>query len=83
MTLDFKKKGKVKVSMIEYLQEVVSDFPEQIDRCVATPAADHLFTVNPEGVSLEEPLARQFHTSVAINAPDMTYKQLSLSSPQG
>eukprot|EP00957_Ditylum_brightwellii_P086682 6596091-Ditylum_brightwellii.AAC.1 len=41
MTIDFTKKGKVKISMVDYLKEVIEDFPEELSGCVATPAADH------------------------------------------
>eukprot|EP00957_Ditylum_brightwellii_P063436 4815525-Ditylum_brightwellii.AAC.1 len=63
--VDSKEKGKVKLSMIEYLKETIQDFSEEITGCVATPAADHLFNVNPDGVKLDETMARKFHTSVA------------------
>eukprot|EP00957_Ditylum_brightwellii_P116256 8867915-Ditylum_brightwellii.AAC.1 len=43
----------------------MEDFPEVIEGNVTTPAADHLFDVDPECEALSELLARQFHTSTA------------------
>eukprot|EP00957_Ditylum_brightwellii_P210033 15364497-Ditylum_brightwellii.AAC.6 len=65
MTLHSTKKGKVKIPMVDYLKEGIEDFPEELSGCVATPAADHLFDIDPDKAQLDEPTARQFHTSVA------------------
>eukprot|EP00957_Ditylum_brightwellii_P025686 1943024-Ditylum_brightwellii.AAC.1 len=42
-TLDCRKRGKVKVCMVKYTEEVVETFPEKIEGSVTTPATDHLF----------------------------------------
>ena len=67
---DFGEKGKVKVSMIKYLQGVLDAFPEDLPtKHAATPAGNHLFTVrdknDPEYSPLPEKQARQFHHTVA------------------
>ena len=67
---DFGEKGKVKVSMIKYLQGVLDAFPEVLPtKHAATPASNHLFTVrdknDPEYSPLPEKQARQFHHTVA------------------
>eukprot|EP00957_Ditylum_brightwellii_P113285 8637872-Ditylum_brightwellii.AAC.1 len=49
--------------MIDYIKEIIKDFPEVVKGSVTTPAADHLFNVNKNGVKLDEKAARQFHTS--------------------
>ena len=36
---------EVRVMTTDYLRKVVSNFPETIQERLATPAADHLFTV--------------------------------------
>eukprot|EP00957_Ditylum_brightwellii_P018377 1383697-Ditylum_brightwellii.AAC.1 len=54
MTQDFTKKGKVKISMVDYLKEFIEDFPEELSGCVATPVADHLFDVDPDKAQLDE-----------------------------
>jgi hypothetical protein len=46
MDLEFDK-GEVKVSMEPYLQEALEAFPEEIDKTVTSPAADHLYKINP------------------------------------
>eukprot|EP00957_Ditylum_brightwellii_P122138 9314495-Ditylum_brightwellii.AAC.1 len=58
MTLDFRKKGKVKVGMVKYAKEVIETFPEAIKGSVNTPMAEHLFTVNENGVKLNEEQGR-------------------------
>eukprot|EP00957_Ditylum_brightwellii_P203594 15335349-Ditylum_brightwellii.AAC.1 len=65
MTLDFTKKGKVKVVMKEYIQEIIDNFAEAITKSVASPAADHLFTVNKDCPALGKDMGRAFHTSTA------------------
>eukprot|EP00957_Ditylum_brightwellii_P155394 11829151-Ditylum_brightwellii.AAC.1 len=51
--------------MKEYIQEIIDEFPEAIQKNVASPAADHLFTVNEDCTPLEEEMARAFHTYTA------------------
>lgn len=46
--MDILVKGKVWISIANYLKEVIADFPEEIEGNVATPAADHLFDIRPE-----------------------------------
>eukprot|EP00957_Ditylum_brightwellii_P108424 8271124-Ditylum_brightwellii.AAC.1 len=49
MTLNFKKKGKVRVGMVKYTKEIIETFPEKIEESVNTPAVEHLFTINKIG----------------------------------
>eukprot|EP00957_Ditylum_brightwellii_P211272 15365980-Ditylum_brightwellii.AAC.1 len=65
MTLDFSKKGKVKVLMVEYVNEIIEDFPEAVEGSVTTTAAEHLFNIKKEGTALNETQVRQFHTFTA------------------
>jgi hypothetical protein len=67
MDLDYSNDGEVKIMMINYLKGVLEDFPEAIVNSAATPAADHLFTIKPDGECkpLGEPKAMAFHHSVA------------------
>ena len=37
--------GSPEVSMFQYLDDIIDDFPELITGKAATPAADHLFSV--------------------------------------
>jgi hypothetical protein len=67
MTLDFTKKGEVKVTMIDYLKKVISDFPEEITGTAATPATTNLYDIRPdeERNVIGEEQARAFHHAVA------------------
>jgi hypothetical protein len=48
ITLDYSTKGEVKVTMVEFLEGVLGDFPEAITSSVPTPASEHLFNVRPD-----------------------------------
>jgi hypothetical protein len=43
MIFDFSPKGKVMVTMMEYIKNIIKDFPEEIVGTKTSPAADHLF----------------------------------------
>ena len=45
MTLDFRKKNKVKVSMYKFIKDMLDEIPKEMKGVAATPAADHLFKV--------------------------------------
>ena len=53
--------------MFGYLKKTLEDFPEAINSTASTPAADHLFTVRPDGdrTVLDEERAQAFHHAVA------------------
>jgi hypothetical protein len=67
MIFDFLKKGKVMINMIEYLKNIINNFPKEIIATRTSPAADHLFIVrNPSLVTpLPEEQARAFHHAAA------------------
>jgi hypothetical protein len=46
MTLDFTKKGKVDIKMVDCAEKMIVDLPEEFDGEAPTPAANHLFTVD-------------------------------------
>eukprot|EP00956_Cyclotella_meneghiniana_P028301 scaffold65295_cov71-Cyclotella_meneghiniana.AAC.14 len=68
---DYSEKGVVKLSMINHLEKIFSDFPEEIGKGVSTPASDHLFEVrDPEeceklGKFLDADRKKAFHHTVA------------------
>mmetsp|Transcript_15002 Transcript_15002/g.21701 ORF Transcript_15002/g.21701 Transcript_15002/m.21701 type:complete len:147 (-) Transcript_15002:412-852(-) len=66
MTLDFTSKGKVKVSMKDYIESIIEDLRgEMIGRAV-TPAAPHLFQVCEVRRELLDKFdAERFHHYVA------------------
>ena len=69
ITLDYSEKGKVKIYMKDYIDRMIKDFPymEQVQQMkkVNTPAAEHLFTVNPKAEKLNDKMKEEFHTAVA------------------
>jgi hypothetical protein len=67
MTLDYSKKGEVKVMMIDYMKGVIEDFPEVITGVAATPATQNLFEVRPDEsrIILEEKRGQAFHHATA------------------
>ena len=58
MDLDFSTDGEVSLSMINYLEEIISSFSERISGGATTPAANHLFDVDDECEKLLEELSR-------------------------
>jgi hypothetical protein len=48
MDLDYSEKRKVKISMINYLNNVLKEFPEHLGATATSPAAEHLFKVRDE-----------------------------------
>ena len=67
MHLDFRDKGKLKISMVPFLKKIIDDFPEAITGSAATPAAAHLFDVRDdlERKPIAEPQAQAFHHATA------------------
>ena len=67
MDFDYSETGKFKVSMIKYLDNVLTEFPEVLTGSAATPAADHLFKVREDGTAklLDESEAQIFHHTTA------------------
>lgn len=68
MMIDYSEKGKVQVSMIEFIKKTIAAFPEEIISKSETPAADYLFRVREEGEAkyLEEERADMFHSVTAM-----------------
>jgi hypothetical protein len=60
MTLDFNVPGEVVVSMEEYVKSVLHNLPEKLRGKAVTPAANHLFTTNPNPVTLDAGEASTF-----------------------
>ena len=67
MIFDFSPKGKVMVTMMEYIKNIIKDFPEEIVGMKTSPAADHLFTVRDLSLAkvLPEEQAMAFHRTTA------------------
>jgi Reverse transcriptase (RNA-dependent DNA polymerase) len=66
MTIDYSKKGEVQFSMVDFIDGILSDVPEDMSTGTsATPAAEHLFDVNAKAERLSKEDAETFHTLVA------------------
>ena len=68
MELDFKNDGKVQVLIIQYVDEIIKNFPEKIGTSTtSTPAAEYLFETREEKDAklILEKQAIQFHHNVA------------------
>jgi hypothetical protein len=65
--LEFEQDGRLNVSMVNYLKNVIEVFPEQIVGRAATPAGERLFDIRDEkeARSLEEERAIAFHHTTA------------------
>ena len=67
MIFDFLAKGKVMVTMMEYIKNIIKDFPEEITATITSHATDHLFTVRDPSLAkaLPEEQAMAFHLVTA------------------
>ena len=65
MTLDFSIDGKVQISMEEYIRNMLTELPEDMDGMATTPAAEHLFKVNETPTYLDEKETMFFHHNMA------------------
>jgi hypothetical protein len=67
MIFDFLAKGKVMVTMVEYIKDIIKDFPEEITGTKTSPATDHLFTVRDPSLAkaLPEEQGMTFHRAMA------------------
>ena len=62
MKIDFSQDGKVIFSMEDYIEALLAEMPDDLKKGSATTlAANHLFTVHPQGVKLNEKKAENYH----------------------
>ena len=68
ITLDYTEKGKVKLYMTEYIDNLLDEFPHmhEVDELknVTTPAVDHLFDVSDKSKPLNKGKYEEFHLPV-------------------
>jgi hypothetical protein len=67
MIFDFLAKGKVMVTMMEYIKDIIRNFPEEITGTKTSPVTDHLFTVRDPSLTkaLLKEQAMEFHRMMA------------------
>jgi hypothetical protein len=66
MKIDYSDRGKVKITMNEYIDDMLNKLPHGMDGVAASPASNHLFRTNnkdPTLLSAEE--GEMFHHNVA------------------
>jgi hypothetical protein len=66
MRIEYSNDGKVKITMDDYVEAMLSDLPRDMDGTATSPASNHLFmvnTTNPTLLSSEE--SELFHHNVA------------------
>ena len=81
MKLDFSMISKVKVTMILYVKEVITEFAEfdKSDAIANTPAADNLFQVDNTTERLDDTKSAAFHcmTAKALFLTKWTWPDIS------
>lgn len=65
MTIDFSTEGKVIIRMDDYVADILDESCANMGGIAASPAADHLFEVNPNPTYLSEEDSQHFHTMTA------------------
>jgi hypothetical protein len=65
LTIDFSKKGTVKFTMYDYLEDILSEMPADMKGTSPTPASDRLFDAEEESPPLNEKEADFFHRTTA------------------
>lgn len=65
MTLDFSTNSKVKVIMVDYVDRMINEAPDEFGGMASTPASKHLLMVDCHSPKLEETRAAKFHHMVA------------------
>jgi hypothetical protein len=65
MMLDYSSKNKVKISMYEYLDKLLTELSMDMNGTAKTLAANHLFNLNPDAKKLPKAIAQLFHHLMA------------------
>jgi hypothetical protein len=66
MTIDFSVKGKVMITMMDFIEKILEEIPEDMKGEKQSLAQDHLFKVNEEdGTKLEEDKRAIVHRNTA------------------
>jgi len=65
MTLEYSTIDKVQIKMSDYMKGILESLSPSMDGESATPAANHLFTINKDANILEPLEAELFHHYVA------------------
>ena len=82
MTIDFSVKGKVKLTMMKHIENMLTELPVDMSGTVRSPRASHLFDVNDDAENLNAELPDFFITvwpsfCFCASAPGQIYKPQS------
>ena len=61
MTIDYSSLGKVIFSMINYIEKIIDDIPEDMKGESSIPSAHHLFDIAEDATKLHQDDAELFH----------------------
>ena len=62
MKIDYSQKGKVRFSMLDYIDRMLEGVPDELLKGPSsTPAPNHLFQVNPDAKKLDTSSAILYH----------------------
>jgi Reverse transcriptase (RNA-dependent DNA polymerase) len=61
MQLDYSTKGKVMVTMFDYVEGMLAELPKDMEGIASSPAANHLFEVSDTPSPLDKPTSELFH----------------------
>jgi len=64
MCIDYTVKGKVKISMYDYIDKMLTELPSDMDGVSTTPATLHLFNMDNGTQILDKDRAQLFHLLV-------------------
>jgi Reverse transcriptase (RNA-dependent DNA polymerase) len=65
MRIDYTEPGKVKFTMFDYIDGMLGTLGNEMSGTAASPAANHLFDVNPNATLLDKAKAEMFHQYTA------------------
>jgi hypothetical protein len=65
MTLDYSKRGYVKLNMVDYVDKILKEMPKEMDGTATSPATEYLFKIIDGVQTLDEPTSEVFHATVA------------------
>lgn len=61
MELDYSIPEKVKIGMVDYVDDMLKELPAKFDGTSPTPAGNYLFDINPECEKLNDSDKEFFH----------------------
>jgi hypothetical protein len=65
ITIDYSEIGKVKFTMYDYLEDILSEMPDDMNSTAPTPASDHMFEKEDDSQALNEKESDFFHRTTA------------------